>query len=521
MNRNPSLAENAAWVLRSVSARRWPALYVAWAVAFACAIAVNYIPQRYEATAKVYVDTQTVLKPMMVGLTFQPDVEQQVRMLARTLISRPNVEKLVDTPGLQLDVASQHDRDKTVSRLMDQIKIVAAERGNLFTISYRDVSPKRALQMVESTLALFVDIGSSGKKQDSIDARSFIDGQIHENEAKLVEAENRLKDFKVRNFGVTGVSNQDYFARMSSLSDEVSKLRTDLGAAERARDSYRRELAGEDPQLPAESFPAAAAPATAEIDSRIDAQRKQLDDLLRRYTEDHPDVVAARRQIATLEQQRRRESEPHAAGAETHSHGNAATSPVYQRIRIALAESEAQVASLSAQLAAQSDRLQQTRALAGRLPQVEAEFAQLNRDYDVIRKNYEQLVERRESATLAVKLDESSQLADFRAVEPPRVSPQPVFPGRIHLALIGLLVAIACGLATAVGLELARPTLHDDAALEQLSGRPCLGSVSISKTPTWQLNRRRDLMRFASATGVLVTLELAWLVWVVSRPALA
>ncbi len=515
------MSENVAWVLRCLSSRRWIALGVAAVVGAASAVALVFVPQRYEATAKVYVDTQTVLKPMMVGLTYQPDVEQQVRMLARTLISRPNVEKLVDAPGLKFDVAIQRERDKTVTRLMDQIKIQAAERGGLYTISYRDVQPARALKVVESTLALFVNTGSSGKKQDSIDARDFVDAQIRDSEAKLVETESRLKDFKVRNFGVSGVSNQDYFAHISTLSDEVSKLRADLGAAEHGRDSYRRELAGEDPQLPAGSFPSAGTPEVLEIDSRIEAQNKQLDDLLRRFTDSHPDVIATRRTIASLEEQRRIDIKARASGADGKPHGNAATSPVYQRLRIALAESEAQVATISAQLAAQNERLEQTRALAGRLPQVEAEFAQLNRDYDVMRKNYDQLVERRESANLAVKLDESSQLADFRSVEPPRVSPKPVFPGKLDLALIGMLLAVACGLGAAVAIDLVRPTLHDDASLELLAGRPCLGTISLSKTASWQLARRREKMRFVSATGLLVALQLAWLFWTISRPALA
>lgn len=516
MSNNHSIFDRARWTARSITSHRWLALGVASAVAAAAAVAISFVPQRYEASAKVYVDTQTVLKPMMVGLTYQPDIEQQVRMLARTLISRPNVEKLLDRPEVKFDVSSQRERDQTVSRLMDQIRIVAAERGNLFTISYRDTSPERALKLVESTLTLFVNTGSSGKKQDSEDARRFIDAQLRENEAKLIEAEGRLKDFKVRNFGVTGVSNQDYFGRMSTLSDEVNKLRSDLSAAERAREAYRRELAAEDPQLPAESFPAAA-PATLEIDNRIDSQRKQLDDLLRRYTEDHPDVVAARRVVATLEAQRRRELDTRARSG-ARSNGTAATSPVYQRLRIALAESEAQVASIRSQLSAQAARLEQTRAMAGRLPQVEAEFVQLNRDYDVIRKNYEQLVGRRESATLAVKLDESSQLTDFRAVEPPRVSPTPVFPGRTHLALIAVLLSTACGLAAAVAIDLLRPTFTDGESLQQLTGRPSLSSISISKTVASQAAARRDALRFVAVTTLLMAVQLSWLGWMVLRP---
>ena len=513
-----AMLHQARWAIQALRRRRWIGLGVAWAIATVAAIAVAWVPQRYEASARLYVDTQTVLKPMMVGLTFQPDVEQQVRMLARTLISRPNVERLVDKPDSGMRFATPSERDKAVTRLMEQIKIVGADRSNLYTVSYRDPSRGLALRLVKETVALFVDSGSAGKKRDSAEARRFIDEQIRTNEGKLSDAENRLKEFKIKNFGVTGVSNQDYFTRMSTLSDEVSKLRSDLMAAERGRDSFRRELAAEDPQLPAESFPAAAAPSVLEIDSRIELQRKQLDDLLRRFTEDHPDVVSARRLVARLEDQRRQELLVRGSDSSRRPLGTAPTSPVYQKLRISLAESEAQVASLRSQLSAQQSRLDQTRSLAGRLPQVEAEFVQLNRDYDVIRKNYDQLIARRESALLAVKLDESSQLEDFRVVEPPRVASIAVFPGTLQLAVMGLLLAVAGGVAAALGADSMRPTLNDTHVLEQLSGRPVLGRVAQSETEAYAATVRRGFRRFASASTLFVTVQLIWLVWIVARP---
>jgi polysaccharide chain length determinant protein (PEP-CTERM system associated) len=508
----------AKWVLRVLQRWRWVALAVAWGIALLCALLIPLAPERFEASSRIYVDTQTVLKPLMVGLAYQPDIEQQVRMLARTLISRPNLERLLDKPEVGFKFTDPRDREATLSRLMTQIKVVAAERGNLYTISYRDTNPERARQLVESTVALFVSSGADGKKRDSVEASRFIDDQIKSNETKLIEAETRLKDFKLRNFGVSGVSNQDYFARMSTLSDEVTKLRSDLQAAERARDSYRRELASEDPQLPPESLPSKGVVVVSEMDARIEAQRKQIDDLQRRFTENHPDVINARRLLAQFEQERQQALDVKAReGKGARAQGAAATSPVYQKIRVSLAESEAQVASLRSQLSAQKERLDQVRSVAGRVPQVEAELAQLNRDYDVIRKNYDQLVARRESASLGVKLDESSQLADFRVVEPPRVSPTPVFPGRIHLAAVAVFLAAIGGMLVAWVMDLLNPTLDDTKLLEQISGRPVLGVISLSKTPEWQQRARQDFVRFAGAAGLLLAFQAGWLMWVAMR----
>jgi len=289
-----------------------------------------------------------------------------------------------------------------------------------------------------------------------------------------------------------------------------------LNAAEQARDALKRELAAEDPQLPPDTLGGPTSAPTSEIDARIEAQRKSLDELLRRYTDEHPDVVATQRTIAQLERQKKAELET--ATKTGRVRGNAATSPVYQRIRIALAESEAKVASLRTELAVQQGRLDETRAKAGKLPEVEAELAQLNRDYDVLRKNYDQLVSRRESASLGVKLDQGAQLADFRIVEPPRVSPKAVFPNRLVLSILMLLAALAGGVAVAFVLDQVFPSFHVAKQLGELTGRPVLGAVSMFITDEQRTRERRQHLAFACMAGLLIVLNVAWIGWVALNP---
>ncbi|PPE69169.1 chain length-determining protein [Caldimonas thermodepolymerans] len=496
-------------ILRGMWRRRWWGLAAACVTAVLGGVVVAVIQDRYEASSRVYVDTQSVLKPLMAGLAFQPDIDQQVRMLARTLVSRPNVERLMDSPEIGLAPADPRDREKVLMRLMDRIKVNPSGGGNLYTISYRDTSPERARRLVEGLVNLFMESSIDSKARDSQEASRFIDEQIADYERKLVEAENRLKDFKLRNFGMTGVSNQDYFARISELSDQVSKLRIELSAAEQSRDALRRELASEEPQLPPDALPATGGAAMlSELDTRLEAQKRQLDELLRRYTEEHPDVVATRRTIAQIEEQRLREAQ--ARGDKR----GAATNPVFQRIRMALAEAEANVASLRTRLAAQQAQLDQIRARASRIPQVEAELAQLNRDYDVIRRNYEQLVARREAASLGVKIDQSSPLTDFRLVEPARVAPTPVFPSRKVLAVLVVLAAIGAGVAATFGLSQLSPSFDNERTLRELSGRPVLGTVSLVLSNAARVQQRRALVGFAGAVALFFVANAGWVAWV-------
>jgi len=175
------------WAVRAVARHRGLAFGVTLGVALLSAALIATRPDRYEARARVYVDTQSVLKPLMAGLTFQPDVDQQVRMLARTLISRPNVERLVAMPELQQSHSGPREREQLVTQLMEQIKLdSAASGGNVYDISFRGTSPERAERLVAATLEMFVSAGVGSKKRDTEDAGKFIEGEIQEYEKKLV-----------------------------------------------------------------------------------------------------------------------------------------------------------------------------------------------------------------------------------------------------------------------------------------------------------------------------------------------
>src|SRR5690606_25699182 len=221
--------------------------------------------------------------------------------------------------------------------------------------------------------------------------------------------------------------------------------------------------------------------------------------------------------IAQLERQKKEDAQ--SGRSSGRPHGNAATSPVYQRIRIALAEAEAKVASLRSQLSVQQGRLDETRAKASKLPEVEAELAQLNRDYDVLRKNYDQLVSRRESASLGVKLDQSAQLADFRIVEPPRVAPGAVFPNRKILSILMLVAALAGGVAVAFVLDLIFPSVRSTHQLREISGRPVVGAVTMFVPEEKKRRERRQHVAFGGATGLLIFLNVAWIAWIFVSPS--
>jgi polysaccharide chain length determinant protein (PEP-CTERM system associated) len=490
--------------------RRWTGLGAAALTLTLGGAALPLFPHRYEASARVFVETQSVLRPLMTGITVQPDTTQQVGMLARTLISRPNLEKVLEDPRLRFEARSPLERDRLIARLSSSVVFASGGRENLFVVSYRDTDPARAELLVRLLVDLFVTSGRVNKERDTQDARRFIDEQIEGYERKLEEAENRLKEFKLKNFGYTGTGQQDSFSRMAQLQDELNRVRLELSAAEQSREALRRQLTGEETEIASTG----SAGVTLDVDARIAATKAQLDDLLRRFTESHPDVQASQRLLAQLERQRERELEElrakMASGGDRRAN---AASPVIQRIKVSLAEIEATIASLRGRSAELTSRMEQLRSTAARFPQIEAELATLNRDYDVIKRNYEQLVQRREQASIAQDVNTRSAMGDFRIVEPAHVKPDPVFPDRRILALGVLAASIVLGGAVTYVLALLMPTVNDSRSLRAITTRPVLGSVSLqmldaASRMTWGSN--------AAFAAAVLTMLLAYGGWLVS-----
>src|SRR5215471_1422984 len=178
------LLRQAISILHGMWHRRWIGLVAAWILAIAGTVFVMRLPDVYEASARIYVDTQSVLKPLMQGLAVQPNVDQQVMILSRTLISRPNVEKLIRMADVDLGLKSKADQDAKVDDLMKTLKIAGTGGDNLYTLSYRDANPDQAKRLVQSLVSIFIESNLGDKRKDSDSAKKFIEAQIKVYERK-------------------------------------------------------------------------------------------------------------------------------------------------------------------------------------------------------------------------------------------------------------------------------------------------------------------------------------------------
>lgn len=496
-----ALAQVISYLL-GIWRHRWLALAVAWLVAVAGWAYVWKLPESYVATARVHVDTNSVLRPLMRGLTITPDINQRISLMSQTLLSRPNLEKLARMTDLDVHATSEREKDGMIQRLRRAISLTGSRaNASLYSISVSDPNRETARRIAQALLTVFIETSMADKREDSAGAQSFLDQQLVESERRLVEAENSLARFKQEHVDVLPGSGGDYYSRLQAARRDLEQARLSLSEVESRQSALRRQIEGEEPVF----IPTDPVSTDSALDQRIQALQVQMDGLLARYTSQHPEVVRLKGLIDELQQERqasmasRRDSDAGLFGA-----AGLGGNPVYQGMRSMLAEAQAQAAELRVRVSEYEQRALRLEGMVNRIPEVEAELKQLTRDYDVLARQHQQMLERRESARLAGEVESNAGEVSFRVIDPPFVPLTPSEPNKLLLNSAVLVVALGAGVGVALLLALLRPVVTDARMLANSTGAPLLGVVTWNKTADEQ---RQDLLRlgaFTACTGGLL-----------------
>lgn len=492
--------------VRGIWARRWYLMATMW---FVCVVGwgvVMTLPSQYEASAKVYVDTRSMLRPLLRGLASESDVEREVALLTRTFLTRPNLEKVAQMTDMDLQAKTPEQMTLLIEQLSSRIEFEKTGQENLYTITYEDITPEAARRVVQALLTMFVEGALGGSRQDTDMAQRFLDEQIADYEKRLVEAEDRLKEFKQRNVGMMPSEGGDYYAKLQQAMQELSQAELQYSEAVNRRNKLKSQLADEEDTIEGDLLSGQTATTVATpLDGRIEAMKSRLDEMLLKYTDRHPDVRELKSQIADLEAQRQ-------AQVNTILSKQAGTArsvnPVFQQIKISLGEAEATVAALQARVGQYRARVGQLRGMMNTMPEVEAELQRLNRDYAVVKENYDTLLSRRESARMGQQAEEKGEGVRFRVIEPPRLPTAPAGPNRMLFLSMVLLGGLVAGLVLALILSQVRATFANRMALREATGLPVFGVISMEWTPAQRMRMRIEVIAFA-AMGFLLLLAYA------------
>ena len=507
------IIEQLLGYLKGIWNKRWYGMTIAWLVCLIGWAIVFRMPDQYETKAKLYIDTQSILRPLLKGLTVQTNVNQQIQLMVRTLLSRPNVEKIIRMADLDLHTKNQEEFDGLIKKLQKEINFQKAGRGqNLFNLSYVDSNREQGQDVLQAVINVFIENSIGETRDESQSARSFLNKQIKIYEKRLLESENKLKDFKQLNVGMLPSSGGDYFSRTQQALLELEQAKLALKEVEHQKEAIQAEIDGEVPSFGLGSKRVMAQLSTP-YDARIEKLETDLDDLLLQYTDKHPDVLAVRRVMGSLKLKQAKEIAELQAEMQSEGGYELNENPVFQQLKISLGQLTAQAATLKVRVEEYTERYETLNKMVNTIPEIEAQLIALNRDYNVTKKQYNEFLTRKESAAISQRVEQTTDSVQFKVIEAPRVEPHPVGPMRIMFSSVILFAGLGFGIGIAFILSQLKPVVLSGLELSQMTGLPLIGSVSAITSPGQSRRRSLLVMSYVSLLIILIVVYGLLVTW--------
>jgi polysaccharide chain length determinant protein (PEP-CTERM system associated) len=492
--------------LRVIWDHRWLALGTA---AVMCLLGWSLIitaPDKYRVSARVYLDTRSMLKPLLHGLAVEDvGTEHAVFTVQRTMLTRPNLESVANSAGLVDEDTTPEELESLIGSLQNKIEIKGDSNENIFLIAYQSRDPLIAKRVVESLLNLFLERVYGETRSDSDVTERFLGEQIADYEQRLEAAEQRLKDFKTKHAGLTPEDDKNYFSKLSLVERQLAEAELQLKETVNRRDALRQQMARTPATIPAGIIQPGlrGTPATS-LDAKIAELRGKLAEMELQFTEEHPDIAHTRSMIVQLEKRREVELAALESGQASQQIPQAyVQNPQYQNLSMQLAEAEGNVVSFQTRVVEYRKRLEDLQSLVDTMPAIEAEYQKLNRDYDVTYENYNKLLQRRDSAEISKEAETADELK-LEIIEPPRIPALPAGPNRLKWMGVVLLLGLVSAVGVAFVIGQSKAKIYDRRGLKEFTDIPILGEIPIVITIKRRMASAVEKMIFSAGVCSLL-----------------
>jgi polysaccharide chain length determinant protein (PEP-CTERM system associated) len=418
---------------------------------------------------------------VLSGIAIDANPAQHLDYLRNTLLSRPNLERVIHLANLDAAIGTPASKETLLNGLASDITI-RAQASNLYLISYRNHDPVVARDVVQSLLTLFAERTSDNNRAEMDKTQRFLNEEIASYEQQLRAAEQRRAEFHQRYMNILPGAGSNV-PRLEATRASVRDLAEQYQDAVSKRDALKSELVSVPQYLAVDSGAAIVIqngrlPMTA-TEVRLDDAKKNLDTLRLRFTEQHPDVVAARNQVADLEAQVQKER----AGGSGADPGKAyvrksqVANPVFEQLKVRLVDAEGSVATTKRRLDDARANLAEVEKAALQTPEIDAKAQDLDRGYAIIKRNYEELLQRRQATLLGQAANTRADKITFRIVDPPQVAINPISPNQP--LLFSAVLILGLGIGGGLTLLLAQIDRSFSSVSELLElGLPVLGAVA-------------------------------------------
>ncbi len=494
------------FLVKGVIRNKWIITIVAWVVCSAGWAYVHKMPDVYESSARVHVDTRTMLRPLLKGMAVQTDVKGLIMIMKKLMFTQFNMIKVAELAGIDV-TGTENQINSIVKDLKDQVQINGGKRDEIFQIISSSDSPLEAKTIVQSVLTVFSEQTQKSSLNDVDSAQRFLDVEIKEYEQRLRNAERAKENFKRENIGL--LPGDPGAGQIGA----IQMLRRNLETAELKLSELRSKKKVLKIQL-SEALNSGDEWGLTEVfdtntNSIGNSRLALLEDnkilLLLKYTEKHPKIIAIQKIIDAINAE---EAEKNLVSLDVEGFiipsEKAMANPYVQTIKVGINDVDTEMATINSRVNSYKKRMiKEDEQFNSRLA-IETEMQNLNRDYASIKKNYLVLIDRREKARLSSRLDSQVSTLKFKIIDPANLPLNPSSPKRKVLYTVVLIAGFVVGIALALLKIILRPTFSGAKQVRDDTQLPVLGVITEVINEDQLKRNQKKMLLYGFANIVLV-----------------
>jgi len=460
-------------------------------------------PKSYTASSTIYVEEKNIIQPLMKDAAVTTNVVDRARLAREILFSRRILDDVMTSASWTKGTVSDLQKEK----MMEDIKARTNVRNvgkNLVKVEVKTTDAKRAYETAKKFAEVFVAESLGTQSNESAAAFDFIDSQVKEYHAKLIEAEQALKEFRSQNVDARPGTDSQVAAKITTLQNVVEKTSLELKELQIKQASIEKQLSGE-------AEVTASVTKEGQLVSHIAELQGKLENLRLSYHDTYPDIVHLKQQIddlkeAVIAERHRREAarlQPR-TGDQAFVDEGVRINPIYQKLRAELLETRTLIETLSTRLHESKKRLAEEIDRARRVHGGEAALAELTRDYEVNRDIYQDLLRRREKARVSRNLNEDKQGLTLNIQEPAVLPLQPSGIRFLHIMVFGFLLSIIVPPGLLIAWQKINPWIRSPLLISDKLKLPLLVTIPHLSTPAEEADVVRGFGVIAMAGLVTV-----------------
>lgn len=470
---NPEKSYNLADYLEILRRRIWFIVVPFVVVLLGISVYCLFAPREYKASTLVLVTPQRVPEAF-VPTTVTARIEERLQTIAQEVMSRTRLEQIINEMRLYQKERKSMSAEEVVELMQKNIKLelpTKKEEKGYFTINYTGEDPQVVTSVANRLASLFIEENLKVREQQAMGTTEFLSTELTSVKANLDAQEAQISQYKKRYMGELPEQRDTNLKIYEQLQVQAQRAGESLRAAQDRKLFLQKQLSDMESGAAAVSLPGKdgrtadgkAAEGAGSYESQKESLTRQLQDLRTKYTETHPDVIATKKKLADLEKNR-----------DTYS---IARDPRYREAKSQLAATELEIKRLRGESEQIAKQINSYRARIEMVPMREQDMASLMREYHNTKETYERLLKKSQDAQQAENLERRQKGEQFKIIDPARVPEKPSSPNIPRLYLVGLVLGVAAGFATAFLMEQSDRTFHEATDLEQTFGLKVLANI--------------------------------------------